>query len=52
MYGIIVDIKNGIKEPIHGYQNCNVSQILISGGNLKVRKFVDTHLLFGSIPFT
>ena len=31
----IVNIYNGIKESTYGYQNCNISQILIFGGYFK-----------------
>ena len=33
----IINIKNGIKEPTHGYQNSYTSQIFIFGGYVKVR---------------
>ena len=32
----IINISNGIKEPIYAYQDCNISQILIFGGYVKV----------------
>ena len=34
----ITNINIGIKESTHGYQNCNICQILISGGYLKMRE--------------
>ena len=33
----IIDISNGFKEPTCGYQNCNISHILLFSGYLKVR---------------
>ena len=42
----IINIKNGIKEPTHGYQNTDTSQILISGGYVKVRESLHTQGLF------
>ena len=38
----ITSIKNGIKEPTHGYLNSNTSQILIFGGYVKVRESLHT----------
>ena len=38
----LINIDNGIKEPTHGYQNCNTSQILIFGGYVKVRESLYT----------
>ena len=38
----LINIDNGIKEPTHGYQNCNISQILIFGGYVKVRESLYT----------
>ena len=34
----LINTINGIKEPTHGYQNCNTSQILIFGGYVDVRE--------------
>ena len=42
---VIINISNGKKEPTHGYQNCNTSQILIFGGYLKVRESLCTQVL-------
>ena len=36
----IININYGIKEPTGGYENCNSTQIFISGGYFKVRVFV------------
>ena len=36
--GINENINIGVKEPIHGYQNCNTTKILIFGGYVKVRE--------------
>ena len=41
----IININNGIKEPTHGYQNCNTSQILIFGGYVKVRESLYTRVI-------
>ena len=38
-----INLNNGIKEPTHGYQNLNTSQIMIFGGYVKVREAVCTH---------
>ena len=34
----LININSGIKEPTHGYQICNTTQILIFGGYVKVRE--------------
>ena len=34
-----------MKEPTHGYQNCNTSQILIFGGYVKLRE-ISVYLSF------
>ena len=41
----LINIDNGIKEPTHGYQNCNTSQILIFGGYVKVRESLYTWVI-------
>lgn len=33
--GMIININNGIEEPTCGYQNCNISQLLLVGGLLR-----------------
>ena len=38
----IINIFDGIKEPIHGYQDCNTSKIMIFGGHVKVRRSLFT----------
>jgi hypothetical protein len=38
----IININNGDKTPTHGYQNYDTSQILISGGYVKVRESLYT----------
>ena len=35
-----ININDGIKEPNHGYQNRNISQILIFGVYVKLREAV------------
>jgi hypothetical protein len=32
--GMVININNGIEEPTCGYQNCNISQLLLVGGLL------------------
>ena len=41
----IININNGVKEPTHGYQNCNTNQILIFGGYVKVRESLYTQVI-------
>lgn len=41
----IINNSNAIKEPTHGYQNCNSSQILVFGGYLRVRGSLYTYYL-------
>jgi hypothetical protein len=41
----IINITNDIKEPTHGYQNYNTTQILITGGYVKVRESLYTQVL-------
>ena len=41
----MIYINNGIKEPTHGYQNCNTNQIMIFGGYLKVRESLSTRVI-------
>ena len=36
---------NGIKEPNHGYQNCNTNHILIFGGYSKMRESFNTQVI-------
>ena len=38
-------INNGIKTPTHGYQSCNTSYLLISGGYVKVRESLSTRVI-------
>ena len=40
-----INNNNAIKEPTHGYRNCNTSQILVFGGYLKVRESLYTYYL-------
>jgi hypothetical protein len=42
---LIININKVIKEPPHGYQNCNTSQILIFGGYVKVKKSLYTRVV-------
>jgi hypothetical protein len=39
-----ININNGIKDPIHGYQNRNTSQVLIFGGSVKMRESLCTQV--------
>ena len=41
----IININDGIKEPTHGYQNCNISQILIFDGYVKMRESLYTQVI-------
>jgi hypothetical protein len=41
----IININNSMKEPAHGSQNCNTSQILIFGGCVKVRASLHTRVI-------
>lgn len=34
----LINIHNATKEPICGYENCNISQRLVLGGYLKARE--------------
>jgi hypothetical protein len=38
----IININNGIRNPAHGYQNCDTSPILIFGGCINVRDTLET----------
>jgi hypothetical protein len=46
----IVNSNEGIKEPIHGYQNCNTTQILVFGAYVK-RFFVYPSYYLGQYHF-
>ena len=39
---LIINMNNGIKEPIRGYQNCNLNQILMFGEYVKMRESLYT----------
>ena len=41
----ITNINNGVKEPTHGYPNCNISRILTFGGYVSVRESLFTQVL-------
>ena len=41
----IINFNHGIKEPTHGYQNSNTSQILIFGEYVKVRESLYTQVI-------
>ena len=41
----IFNINNGIKEPTRGYQNCNISHILIFCGYVMVRESLCTRVI-------
>ena len=41
----IINNNNGIKEPTHGYHNCNTNQILILDGYVKVRESLDIRVI-------
>lgn len=45
----LININYGIKEPTHGYHNCNPNRIFIFGEYFKVRKSWKPKLLFWSI---
>ena len=45
MHGIISNSNNAIKEPTHRYQICEIGQILIFGGYLKVRESLHTQVI-------
>ena len=46
----IIDINNGIRKSIHGFQNVNTSQILTFGGHVKVRILEYPSHYLGSRP--
>ena len=39
---LIINMNNSIKEPIRGYQNCNLNQILMFGEYVKMRESLYT----------
>ena len=39
-----ININNGIKEPTHGYHNCDTNHILIFGGYVKERESLCMHV--------
>jgi hypothetical protein len=45
----IINNNNAFKEPTHGCQNCNTSQILVFGGYLKVRESLYTYYWVNNI---
>ena len=51
MLGVITNVgpiyrrMHGIKEPIHGHQNCYTNQILIFGGYVKVKESLYTRVI-------
>ena len=47
----VIIINNGIKEPNHGYQNCDTSQRLIFVGMSRRENLSVPELKFGSAPF-
>lgn len=51
MHGISNQYHSGIKEPICGFQNYNVNQILTFGRCVKLREFLYTSAIVGPTPF-
>lgn len=48
----VININNEIKEPTHGYKNCDTSQTLTFGGNVKARKsfYTQVNIWVRTIP--
>ena len=47
-YVSIININNGVKEPTHGFQNCNINQILMLVLVSRWQNLYILELLFGS----